>query len=70
MTFAEVERIQVVKCRVRGYKREFERFFGCVLPHKYTWYASGCVTEYVRGTCVQCGLESDIYLSLKDFGTS
>ena len=24
----------------------------CLLIHKYTWYASGCETEYVCGTCV------------------
>jgi hypothetical protein len=27
-TLAEVERIKVVKCRVRVYNREFERFVG------------------------------------------
>ena len=26
--------------------------FGCQYLHKYTWYASGCETEYVWGTCV------------------
>ena len=26
--------------------------FGCLFLHKYTWYASGCETEYVWGTCV------------------
>ena len=25
---------------------------GCLFLHQYTWCASGCVTEYVRGTCV------------------
>ena len=25
---------------------------GCLMLRKYTWYASGCETEYVWGTCV------------------
>jgi hypothetical protein len=51
-SLAEVESIKAVKCRHRVYGPEFGVFFGSLCLHKYTWYASGCGTEYVWGTCV------------------
>ena len=49
---ADVESINPLKCRVRVYKREYLVVFDCPYLDKCTCDGSGCVTEYVGGTCV------------------